>query len=58
MLRTILQRRLLATQTTTAGPAATATASAAIKKFEIYRWNPDKPNEKPTMQTYEVNMSQ
>ncbi|KAH8394675.1 hypothetical protein KR222_001669 [Zaprionus bogoriensis] len=27
-----------------------------IKKFEIYRWNPDNAGEKPHMQTYEVNM--
>ncbi|EDW77029.1 succinate dehydrogenase [ubiquinone] iron-sulfur subunit, mitochondrial [Drosophila tropicalis] len=27
-----------------------------IKKFEIYRWNPDNAGEKPYMQTYEVNL--
>jgi succinate dehydrogenase (ubiquinone) iron-sulfur subunit len=27
-----------------------------IKKFEVYRWNPDEPNTKPYMQTYEVNL--
>lgn len=27
-----------------------------IKKFEIYRWNPDNTGEKPYMQTYEVNL--
>ncbi|XP_023173984.2 succinate dehydrogenase [ubiquinone] iron-sulfur subunit, mitochondrial [Drosophila hydei] len=27
-----------------------------IKKFEIYRWNPDNAGEKPYMQTYEINM--
>lgn len=28
-----------------------------IKKFNIYRWNPDKPEEKPSMQTYEVDLN-
>jgi len=27
-----------------------------IKKLDIYRWNPEKPGEKPYMQTYEVNL--
>ncbi|XP_017003916.2 succinate dehydrogenase [ubiquinone] iron-sulfur subunit, mitochondrial [Drosophila takahashii] len=27
-----------------------------IKKFEIYRWNPDNAGEKPYMQTYEVDL--
>ena len=28
-----------------------------IKKFMIYRWTPDKPGEKPSMQTYEINLN-
>lgn len=27
-----------------------------IKTFQIYRWSPDKPGEKPYMQTYELNL--
>lgn len=27
-----------------------------IKTFEIYRWSPDKPGEKPHMQNYQVNL--
>ncbi|KAI8037338.1 succinate dehydrogenase [ubiquinone] iron-sulfur subunit, mitochondrial [Drosophila gunungcola] len=27
-----------------------------IKKFEIYRWNPDNAGEKPYMQTYELDL--
>ncbi|XP_037945986.1 succinate dehydrogenase [ubiquinone] iron-sulfur subunit, mitochondrial [Teleopsis dalmanni] len=27
-----------------------------IKTFQIYRWNPDTPGDKPHMQTYEVNL--
>jgi succinate dehydrogenase (ubiquinone) iron-sulfur subunit len=28
-----------------------------IKKFQIYRWNPDTPSEKPKMQTYELDLN-
>ncbi|XP_075237862.1 succinate dehydrogenase [ubiquinone] iron-sulfur subunit, mitochondrial-like [Lycorma delicatula] len=28
-----------------------------LKKFAIYRWNPDVPNEKPRLQTYEVDLN-
>lgn len=29
---------------------------AKVKKFSIYRWDPDTPNKKPEQQTYEVDM--
>ncbi|KAK1157260.1 succinate dehydrogenase [ubiquinone] iron-sulfur subunit, mitochondrial [Acipenser oxyrinchus oxyrinchus] len=29
----------------------------AIKKFAIYRWDPDKAGDKPRMETYEVNLN-
>ncbi|XP_066258036.1 uncharacterized protein SdhB [Euwallacea similis] len=29
-----------------------------IKTFSIYRWNPDKPQQKPYMQEYKVDLSQ
>ncbi|XP_050304933.1 succinate dehydrogenase [ubiquinone] iron-sulfur subunit, mitochondrial [Anthonomus grandis grandis] len=50
-------------------PSSNAAAAAAakaepkkekaprIKTFAIYRWNPDKPNEKPTMQEYKVDLN-
>lgn len=28
-----------------------------MKKFEIYRWNPDTPEKKPEMQTYEIDLN-
>lgn len=28
-----------------------------IKQFQIYRWNPDKPSEKPKMQKYELDLN-
>lgn len=39
----------------TAAPAAAA--SPKLKKFTIYRWNPDKPGDKPRMQTYEIDLN-
>jgi succinate dehydrogenase (ubiquinone) iron-sulfur subunit len=47
-------------------PVKMATAAAApasvkaplIKKFKVYRWNPDKPQEKPHMQEYAVDLNQ
>jgi succinate dehydrogenase (ubiquinone) iron-sulfur subunit len=31
--------------------------SAKIKKFQIYRWNPDEPSKKPYMQTYSLDLN-
>ncbi|KAF9985369.1 succinate dehydrogenase complex, subunit B, partial [Modicella reniformis] len=35
---------------------ATEAPAKKIKAFQIYRWNPDEPAEKPKLQTYEVDM--
>ncbi|KAK2821136.1 hypothetical protein Q7C36_020479 [Tachysurus vachellii] len=35
---------------------AAAAAQPRIKTFQIYRWDPDKPGDKPHMQTYEVDL--
>uniref|UniRef100_A0A182WJJ9 Succinate dehydrogenase [ubiquinone] iron-sulfur subunit, mitochondrial n=1 Tax=Anopheles minimus TaxID=112268 RepID=A0A182WJJ9_9DIPT len=32
-------------------------AAKKVKKFQIYRWNPDQPEQKPYNQTYEVDLS-
>ncbi|XP_011307280.1 succinate dehydrogenase [ubiquinone] iron-sulfur subunit, mitochondrial [Fopius arisanus] len=32
-------------------------AEARLKTFSIYRWNPDKPDEKPYMQDYSVDLN-
>lgn len=40
--------------------AQTAAAPAVqprIKKFQVYRWDPDTPGDKPRMQTYEVDLN-
>lgn len=42
-----------------AAPAPTPTApSQKLKEFKIYRWNPDAPSEKPTLQSYQVNLAE
>jgi len=42
-----------------AAQTATQAAPAAnMKKFEIYRWDPDVPGDKPRMQTYEVDLNE
>ncbi|TKC36923.1 hypothetical protein EI555_011329 [Monodon monoceros] len=38
--------------------AQTAAATAPrMKKFAIYRWDPDKTGDKPHMQTYEIDLN-
>ncbi|CAN7945960.1 unnamed protein product [Ixodes pacificus] len=38
--------------------AAVAPAgNKGVKKFEIYRWNPEKKGDKPRLQTYEVDLN-
>lgn len=40
--------------------AQTAAASAPeprIKKFQIYRWDPDTAGDKPRMQTYDIDLN-
>uniref|UniRef100_A0A803Y6U9 Succinate dehydrogenase [ubiquinone] iron-sulfur subunit, mitochondrial n=1 Tax=Meleagris gallopavo TaxID=9103 RepID=A0A803Y6U9_MELGA len=39
------------------GAQTAAAATSRIKKFSIYRWDPDKPGDKPRMQTYEVDLN-
>lgn len=37
--------------------SASQNAAARLKTFSIYRWNPDKPEEKPSMQDYKVDLN-
>ncbi|GAB6023045.1 hypothetical protein CHUAL_007137 [Chamberlinius hualienensis] len=37
--------------------AAAVAPAAKIKKFAVYRWDPEKKNDKPRMQTYEVDLT-
>lgn len=34
-----------------------ATSDTRLKSFQIYRWNPDTPSEKPRMQTYTLDLN-
>lgn len=43
-------------QTSTASEP-TPSNDARIKKFHIYRWNPDEPTSKPRMQTYTLDLN-
>merc|ERR1712109_190862 len=48
-----------AAQAAAADPSANVTGLRAgkSKKFAIYRWNPDKPGDKPKMQEYDVDLN-
>ena len=37
--------------------AETPSEEPKMKSFQIYRWNPDKPTEKPKMQTYTLDLN-
>ncbi|KAJ3034765.1 succinate dehydrogenase complex, subunit B [Rhizophlyctis rosea] len=49
----------------TSAPAKLATEAPAVhqkpvvmKTFQVYRWNPDTPEEKPRMQKYQIDLNQ
>lgn len=59
--------RAAAFSTTVAARLATPTSDANVgssgkpqhlKQFKIYRWNPDKPSEKPRLQSYTLDLNQ
>jgi succinate dehydrogenase (ubiquinone) iron-sulfur subunit len=56
----MLCRRVAQTVIPAAGQHAalstTAAAGARMKKFDVYRWNPDTPSTKPKTVTYEVDL--
>lgn len=52
MSRNYMQLRNLAT-----AAAAKPAIAPRIKKFAVYRWNPDKSGDKPQLQTYEVDLN-
>ena len=39
------------------GDGDKAAAESKLKKFQIYRWSPEKPTEKPQMETFEVDLA-
>uniref|UniRef100_A0A914VIY9 Uncharacterized protein n=1 Tax=Plectus sambesii TaxID=2011161 RepID=A0A914VIY9_9BILA len=60
MLRhtTSLTRALDLATTRSAATAAKAAASPRIKSFEIYRFNPEQPGAKPSLQKYDIDLNQ
>lgn len=36
---------------------ATASKEPMMKEFQVYRWDPEKPSEKPRLQTYKVDLN-
>lgn len=38
--------------------SAAAKTGSLVKTFQIYRWNPDTPKEKPRLQTYKINLNE
>lgn len=68
--RTTTSRLLASTKTLSAVRAISTTAplhhaapsptppTQKLKEFKIYRWNPDAPSEKPTLQSYQVNLAE
>ncbi|KAI9269956.1 succinate dehydrogenase iron-sulfur subunit [Sporodiniella umbellata] len=45
------------TSSTSSAMASADTKQPNFKTFEIYRWNPDEPTEKPVLKTYKVDMN-
>ncbi|KAJ3102140.1 succinate dehydrogenase complex, subunit B [Phlyctochytrium planicorne] len=59
--RNVIARGIRSIHSTAPARLASAAPPAKeplIKTFKIYRWNPDKPAEKPTLQSYQVDLNQ
>lgn len=46
-----------AAQPSTTSSSAPPAPKANVKQFKIYRWNPEQSNQKPYLQTYDVDLS-
>ena len=55
----IVVRGTAAAAASAADPSANVTGlrAAKSKKFAVYRWNPEKPGDKPKMQEYNVDLN-
>lgn len=47
----------LGSATVNADPTGTNDSESRMKTFQIYRWNPDTPTEKPRMQSYTLDLN-
>jgi len=53
----MLSRQFMQLRNMATAAAAKPAVVPRIKKFAIYRWNPDQPGDKPHLQTYEVDLN-
>lgn len=49
--------KLMVRNAQTAAAASVPEPKKRVKQFSVYRWDPSKPGDKPTMQTYDVDMN-
>lgn len=60
--RSLVAAQADAATTTATSPSkkveATVDKAPLMKKFRIYRWNPEEPTKKPFLQTYEIDINQ
>lgn len=49
--------QVAATRSMASVSEAPAEPQPKMKSFQIYRWNPDQPSEKPKMQTYTLDLN-
>jgi succinate dehydrogenase (ubiquinone) iron-sulfur subunit len=49
--------QVAATRSMASVSEAPAEQQPKMKSFQIYRWNPDQPSEKPKMQTYTLDLN-
>ncbi|KAF8247487.1 succinate dehydrogenase iron-sulfur subunit [Wilcoxina mikolae CBS 423.85] len=54
----ISARTLASVATSQVAPSTPESKKPRIKKFQVYRWNPDQPEKKPYMQEYELDLNQ
>lgn len=50
-------RSMASVSSATTGSDPKSSADTRIKTFNIYRWNPETPTEKPTMQKYTLDLN-
>lgn len=51
------QMRTMASVSSAPAAATPADETAKVKTFQVYRWNPDQPSEKPRMQSYTLDLN-
>lgn len=57
MFRSVLRQQKAAQFSIRSLATATTEKAPRLKKFQVYRWNPDTPEVQPKMQTYEVDLN-